>query len=244
MSSSFAGDVVAWFTAREHWEGAGGVPNRLAEHLGMSATALAISLAIALPLGFVLGHLGRGGFIAINLSNVGRAIPSFALLVLTVQITGIGTTPAVVALVALAVPPIVTNTYVGMRGVDPDVREASHGMGMTGWQQLWRVEARLALPLVMAGVRTSAVQVVATATLAAVVASGGLGRFIVDGFASSDYPQVFAGALLVAGLSLFLEVMLGLVEARVAPHRVRLDSPAAHRAVPGMAGAAIPAGPS
>jgi osmoprotectant transport system permease protein len=128
-----------------------------------------------------------------------------------VQITGIGTTPALVALIALAIPPILTNTFVGMREVDRDVREAAHGMGMTGIQQLVRVEAPLAAPLAMAGIRTSAVQVVATATLAAVVGSGGLGRYIVDGFASRDFTQVFSGALLVAALSLAVEVVLGRV---------------------------------
>ncbi|HEX7167651.1 MAG TPA: ABC transporter permease [Acidimicrobiales bacterium] len=237
-------EAVEWFTASEQWSGPSGIPARLVEHAQMSATAIAIALAIALPVGLVLGHVGRGGVLAINVSNVGRAIPSFALLVLAVQVTGIGTAPTVIALVALAVPPIVTNAYVGMRGVDRDVREAAHGMGMTAWQQLWRVEARLALPLVMAGVRTSAVQCVATATLGAVVASGGLGRFIVDGFASQDYGQVVGGAVLVALSCIALEVGLGVVEARVTPRRVSLASPAAHRALPGLAGTVAPAGPS
>lgn len=214
-----AGDVVEWFTAAPHWHGAGGIPNRVWEHLVISGSSIAIALAIALPIGFALGHTGRGGVAAVNVSNIGRAIPSFGLLVLAVQVVGIGPKPAVVALVALAIPPILTNTYVGIREVDADVREAAHGMGMTGWQLLRRIEAPLALPFVMAGVRTSSVQVVATATLAAVVASGGLGRYIVDGFASGDEVQVFAGALLVAGLAIAVEVALGIVEARVSPDR-------------------------
>lgn len=211
---NFLADVVDWFARAETWQGPAGVPHRLAEHLQLSAVSLAIALAVAVPIGLVLGHTGRGGALAVNLANVGRALPSFAILVVMVQITGIGTTPAYVALVALAIPPILTNTYVGMREVDADVKEAAHGMGMTAAQLLGRVEAPLALPLIMAGVRTSAVQVVATATLAAVVASGGLGRYIVDGFANQDHPQIFAGALLVAALSLAVDAALGFAQAR------------------------------
>jgi osmoprotectant transport system permease protein len=244
IAATFLGEVVAWFADGANWSGPGGIPNRFFEYAEITFVSIAIASVIGLPLGFLLGHLGKGALVAINVSNIGRAIPSLALLVLTVQITGIGNTPAIVALVALSVPPIVTNTYVGMRGVDRDVREAAHGMGMTGWQRLTRVEAPLALPLVMAGLRTSTVQVAATASLAAVVASGGFGRYIVDGLATQDYVQVFAGAVLVAGFCIALELGLGLVEARVAPGRVRLESPAAHRAVPGLAGTAAPAGPS
>lgn len=214
---AFLADVLAWFADPATWQGSGGVPARLVEHLWISGVAMAVSLVVALPAGLALGHLGRGGLLAINLSNVGRALPSFALLVFTVQLTGIGNTPAYVALVALAVPPMVTNAYVGMRGVDADIREAAIGMGMTGGQLLRRVELPLALPLVMAGVRTSAVQVVATATLAAVVASGGLGRFIVDGLAQRDFVEVFAGAVLVAGLAVVTEAALALLQRAVTP---------------------------
>lgn len=244
MSTGFAGDVFAWFTSSTQWQGANGIPNRFGEYAEVTFLSMAIAIVVSLPVGLVLGHFGRGGLLAINVSNVGRAIPSLALLVLTVQITGIGNAPAIVALVALAVPPIVTNTYVGMRGVDPDIREAAEGMGMNGWQRMWRVEAPLALPLVMAGVRTSTVQVAATASLAAVVASGGFGRYIVDGLATRDYVQVFAGAVLVAFFCIVLELSLGVVEARVSRRRSRLPSPTAHRAVPGLAGTAAPAGPA
>lgn len=225
MSAGFLADVFEWFTAPGQWRGANGIPNRFGEYAEVTFVAMAVALAFALPVGLVLGHLGRGGLVAINVSNIGRAIPSLALLVLTVQITGIGNAPAIVALVALAVPPIVTNTYVGMRGVDTDIREAAEGMGMSRWQRLWRVEAPLALPLVMAGVRTSTVQVAATASLAAVVASGGFGRYIVDGLATRDYVQVFAGAVLVALFCIVLELSLGVVEARVSRRRSRFPSP-------------------
>ncbi|HWI02484.1 MAG TPA: ABC transporter permease subunit, partial [Acidimicrobiales bacterium] len=173
------------------------------------------------------GHRGRGGALAINVSNIGRAIPSLAILALVQQAIGLsgwpgfGARPALVALIALAVPPLVTNAYVGMRGVDRDVVEAARGMGMTGGELLWRVELPIALPLVMAGVRTAAVQVVATATLAAVTAWGGLGRFIVDGFGQRDNAQIVAGALLVGLLALVTEVGLGGLQRMVVSEGLR-----------------------
>lgn len=224
---SIAADVVEWFTTAEHWQGDFGVPHRLAEHALMSLGALAAAVLIGLPLGIWLGHRGRGGALAINLSNIGRAIPSLAILALVQQAIGLsgwpgfGARPALVALVALAVPPLVTNAYVGMRGVDRDVVEAARGMGMTGGELLWRVELPIALPLVMAGVRTAAVQVVATATLAAVTAWGGLGRFIVDGFGQQDNAQIVAGALLVGLLALVTELGLGFLQRRVVSEGLR-----------------------
>ncbi|HEX2273474.1 MAG TPA: ABC transporter permease, partial [Acidimicrobiales bacterium] len=204
----FLGDVVEWFAAAEHWRGTAGIPHRLYEHVVMSLAATLTAAVIALTVGIVLGHLNRGGWLAINVSNVGRAIPSFAILVVAVQLFGIGAKPAFLALVALAVPPMVTNAYVGIREVDADVRESARGMGMTGAQVLRRVELPVASPLIMAGIRTSAVQVVATATLAALVAWGGLGRYIIDGLSQRDYVQVFAGAVLVAALSVVTELAL------------------------------------
>jgi osmoprotectant transport system permease protein len=214
---NFLGDVFDWFTTGANWTGAAGVLHRSWEHVWISGVSVVLALAIALPIGLILGHLGRGGFFAVNVSNVGRAIPSFGLLVLAVEVFGIGSTPAYVALVALAVPPIVTNTYVGIREVDRDVREAARGMGMSGSQMLARIEAPVAMPLIMAGVRTAAVQVVATATLAAVVGSGGLGHFITFGLATRDHVTTFAGALLVALLAVATELGLGLLERGVTP---------------------------
>jgi len=205
---SFLVEVLRWFANPAHWQGTAGIPNRLLEHILMSAAATATAAAFALPLGIGLGHFGRGGNLAINLSNVGRAVPSFAMLVLALQLFGSGAPPAFVALVVLAIPPMVTNSFVGLREVDPDVREAARGMGMRGGQVLFRVELPVALPFIMAGVRTAAVQVVATATLAALVAWGGLGRYIIDGFAQQDAVQLFAGAVLVALLSIAVELGL------------------------------------
>jgi osmoprotectant transport system permease protein len=217
----FLGDVVAWFTAGEHWRGTNGIPHRFFEHMAMSAAAVAAAAAVALPVGLVLGHLNRGGAVAINVANVGRAIPSFAILVLATELVGIGATPAFCALVALAVPPMVTNAFVGVREVDRDVRESALGMGMTGRQVLARVELPMALPLVMAGLRTAAVQVVATATLAALVAWGGLGRYIVDGLAQQDYVLLFAGAVLVAAVSVLTELVLGGLQRLLVPVGLR-----------------------
>jgi osmoprotectant transport system permease protein len=187
----------------------------------MSGASVLTAAAIALPVGIAIGHFGRGGILAINVSNIGRAVPSFAVLVIAVQLFGIGALPAFIALVALAIPPIVTNSYIGMREVDADVREAARGMGMRARAVLLRVELPIALPLIMAGIRTSAVNVVATATLAALVAWGGLGRFIVDGLGLQDYPMLFAGAVMVALLSLIVEVSLAGVQ--------RLSTPAGLR---------------
>jgi len=227
---SLPGEVVAWFTTAEHWRGDFGVPHRLTEHLLMSAAAVATAVVLALPIGIWLGHRGRGGALAINLANVGRAVPSLAILALAQQAFGLsgwpgfGARPAFVALVALGVPPLVTNAYVGMQAVDHDVVEAARGMGMTGGELLWRVELPIALPLVMAGVRTAAVQVVATATLAAVTAWGGLGRYIVDGFGQQDNAQIVAGGLLVGLLALVTELGLGRLQRRVVSEGLRQTS--------------------
>jgi osmoprotectant transport system permease protein len=209
---TFLGDVVAWFAAGEHWRGPDGIPHRLTEHVVMSGAVLAVAVLVALPVGLVLGHLRRGGVVVVNLANVGRAIPSFALLVLAYFVFFSSDEPVFVTLLALAIPPIVTNTYVGVAEVDADAREVARGMGMTGGQILRRVELPLALPLVMAGVRTAGVQVVATATLGAVIAWGGLGRYIVDGFAQRDNVKIFAGALLVAVLSIGVEMGLAFLQ--------------------------------
>ena len=218
---AFLAEAFEWFTTAANWWGSEGMVHRLQEHVGMSAAALATAMVIALPLGLVLGHTGRGGPLAVNLSNLGRAVPSFAIIVLMASIVGIGAKPAYIALVALAVPPMVTNTYTAIRGVDRDVREAAEGMGLTGRQVLARVEVPMALPLMMAGIRTSAVQVVATATLAALVGWGGLGRYIIDGLATRDFQEVFAGALLVAVLSLLVEIGLSVLQRVIVPTGLR-----------------------
>ncbi|HEY9373655.1 ABC transporter permease [Streptomyces sp.] len=200
----------SWLTTGANWAGADGVWQRLGEHLYVSGVALLVACALALPLGLWLGHLGRGGTVAINVSNAGRAVPVFAVLALFMvsPLRNAGYVPTVTALVLFAVPPLLTHAYVGMREVDRAVVEAARGMGMSGGQLFRRVELPLARPLLMTGLRSAAVQVVATATIAAMVGQGGLGRIITAGFATYDTAQVVAGALLVALLALLVEAFL------------------------------------
>jgi osmoprotectant transport system permease protein len=210
-------EVLAWLTDPAQWSGPDGIPVRTLQHLWYSLLATAIAAAIALPIGVYIGHTGRGALFAVNLTNLGRAIPSLGIIILMFTIFGFGIVPVLVTLFALAIPPIVTNSYIGVRSVDPDVRQAAEGMGMRGRQVLWQVELPMAMPLIMAGVRTSAVQVVATATLAAFVGLGGLGRYLIDGLAQRDLAEVVAGAILVAVLSLLTELVLGRVQTLVVP---------------------------
>lgn len=223
--------VVQWFTDPAHWTGSDGIPTRLLEHLEISAESVLIGMVIALPVGIVLGHYGKFGNLAINISNVGRAVPSFALLVLSFQVFGLGLTPIIIALTALAIPPMVTNSYVALREVDPDIKDAARGMGYRELAQLLRIEIPLAVPLLMAGIRTSAVQVVATATLAALIAGGGFGRYIIDGLDEQNYTKLMAGAILVALLALSTEVGLAGLERLLIPKGIRLLSSAATRRV-------------
>ncbi|KIX78680.1 ABC transporter permease [Streptomyces sp. MBRL 10] len=218
------GGAWDWLADGANWSGESGVWHRLAEHVYVSGLALAIACAVALPVGLYLGHLGRGGALAVNLSNIGRAVPVFAVLALFMvsPLRNAGYLPTVAALVLFAVPPLLTNAYVGMREVDRSVVEAARGMGMSGAQLFWRVELPLARGLLMTGLRSGAVQVVATATIAAMVGQGGLGRIITAGFNTYDTPQVVAGALLVAALALLVEGVL------VATDRL-LPRPAADR---------------
>ncbi|MGY0485858.1 ABC transporter permease [Streptomyces sp. WG-D5] len=196
-----------WLATSANWQGEKGVWHRLAEHLYFCGVALAVACLIALPLALWLGHLGKGGALAINISNVGRAVPTLAVLVL-LTLTPLGRhgdVPTLIALVLFAVPPLLTNAYVGMREVDRSVVEAARGMGMSGRQVFARVELPLAYPLLMTGLRSATVQVIATATLAAMAGEGGLGRIITAGFNLQDTPQVVAGAVLVAALALVAE---------------------------------------
>ncbi|RKN43221.1 ABC transporter permease [Streptomyces hoynatensis] len=227
-------DAWSWLTTADNWSGSGGAAHRLNEHLYLTAVCLVLSCAIALPLALWLGHGGGrrfGGALAINISNAGRAVPTFAVLVLlTLGPLGThGDLPTVIALILFAVPPLLTNAYVGISQADPSVVQAAKGMGMSHLQVLGRVEIPLAFPLIMTGVRTAAVQIVATATLAALPGGGGLGRIITAGFRTYRTPQVVAGAVLVALLALAVEGVLALAQRLLDPgrrHRVREAAPA------------------
>ena len=213
------GDVVGWLTDPAHWSGVDGIPTHLFEHVWYSLLAVVVAAAIALPLGLLIGHTGRGTFVVAGLANGLRALPTLGLLILFVillspHITGtlVYLLPSEIVLVLLAVPPILTSTYAGVQNVPPAVRDAAEGMGMTGFRVLTRVELPCALPLLLSGVRAATLQCIATATVAAYVSLGGFGRYVVDGLAQRDFPQMAAGAVLVAGLALVADALLVLLE--------------------------------
>lgn len=222
----FLAQVIAWFAAPEQWSGRDSIPVHLVGHLALSGWALLAGVLIALPIGIVIGHTGRGAFLAIALANVGRAIPSLAILGIVFPISlrldlGFGFAPTVIALTALAIPPIVTNTYAALREVDRDLVEAGRGMGMGELQVLARVELPVGAGLVMAGIRTAAVQVVATASLGAVISADCLGFFVLKGIAIQDRPQIFAGAVMIAGLSLLTELLFAWLQRIVVAPGIR-----------------------
>lgn len=211
-----------WFTDPINWSGEFGIPTRLFEHIQLSAISVVLATVVALPIGLYIGHTRKAEFLAVSVANLGRAVPSFAILALVFPFAikwGFGFTfwPTFVALFFLAIPPILTNAYVGVKGVDQDTLESARGMGLSEGQILRQVEVPLAAPLIVAGIRTSAVQVVATATLGAVIAWGGLGRFIIDGFKQQNDGMLLGGAFLVAVLAVLTEVALGFVERAVTP---------------------------
>jgi osmoprotectant transport system permease protein len=218
-----ANQAVAWLTDPAHWQGSDGIPIRLLEHIELCIAATALAILVGLPLGLAIGHTGRGGVLVVSIANLGRAIPSLALLVAFLPILGLGFRTTLVALILLAIPPIVTNGYTGIRGVDRDLVEAARGMGMRSLQVLWQVELPPALPVILAGIRTAAVQVVATATLGAIIAGGGLGRYIVDGFALRDIGQIVGGATLVALLAISTELLFAILERLLVSPGVRLE---------------------
>lgn len=210
MTSSFTG-LLRWLTTWSHWTGGSGIEHRLAQHAAYSAEALVLAAAVGLPLGLAAGHTRRGGALLSSLAGAGRALPTLGLLTLFAITVGVGLSAALVPLVLLAVPPILVTSYEGIRGVDPALVEAARGMGLRPRQVLARVELPVALPLVLLGLRTAALQIVSTATIAAFVALGGLGRFIIDGQASRDYAQLGAGAVLVAVFALATEAAFLLI---------------------------------
>ncbi|MFD5338333.1 ABC transporter permease [Streptomyces hawaiiensis] len=194
--------VNAFFSDSAHWHGYDGIPQRLLEHVQYSALALALAAAIGLPVGLLTGHTGRGGNALAFIATAARALPSFGLLVLIVIVMGFGLLPVMIPLVILAVPPILVTTYEAVRTVDPSPVDAARGMGMHESRILFQVELPVALPLILSGLRSAAIQIVSTATIAAYVSLGGLGRYIVDGLYQRDYEKVVGGATLVAVLAL------------------------------------------
>ncbi len=217
--------ALVWLNDPLNWTNPDGILDRLVQHLRISAGAVLLGCLIAWPLGLWLGHRGRGGQLVILVSNVTLAIPTLSLLtLLSLTSIGFGETAVILALTVFAIPPLLANAYTGLREVDPQVRDAARGMGLSGWQLLWRVELPLSVPYLAAGFRTAAVQVVATASLAALVAGGGLGEIISAGFGLNlavGGGQVVAGGLLVAGLALVVEGACALLERAVTPRPLR-----------------------
>ena len=241
----FLGEVLAWYTDPAQWTGRDTLPEMIFGQILLAATSVAVAMAIALPIGLYIGHTGRGAGVAVAMSNIGRAIPSLGWMGIFYPITtallqrgGHGFLPGLIALAALGIPPIVTNAFAGIRGVDLDLREAGRGVGMSEAQLLARVELPVALPVVLAGIRSSAVAIMATAPLMSLVGADTLGTYILAGLDLSDEVQVFAAALLVVVLALLTEVSLAWLERRVTspglalpeagatlPQRVFGDSP-------------------
>jgi osmoprotectant transport system permease protein len=216
-------NYFAYLFDSANWQPAGGssIPERLAQHLGYTLVALVVAALIALPVGLLIGHTNRGASIAIGLGNLGRSLPTFGLVLLLVTFVGVGVFPVLLALVVLAIPPILAQTYAGIRTVDRSAVDAAIGMGMRPTQVLFRVEVPMAMPLIMGGLRSALLQVCATATIAAYAGSGGLGRLLIDGLNRNQYDQIFAGAVLVALLAIVLDYTSAGVERTVVSPGVR-----------------------
>jgi osmoprotectant transport system permease protein len=211
--------VGEWLTDPANWSGPRGIWAQLVTHLQLSFLALFLAALIAVPLGLYIGHTGRGRVVVVNLAGGFRAIPSLgvlfiAVLLLLPRLSGEAAfvVPSVIVLVVLAIPPVLSGVYAGVQQVDPAARDAARGMGMTGGQVLTQVEIPCALPLIFSGLRSAMLQIIATATIAAVVGLGGLGRFLIDGQATRDYAEMAGGALLVAGLALGVDFVFGLAQ--------------------------------
>ncbi|MBX3030564.1 MAG: ABC transporter permease [Chloroflexi bacterium] len=222
--------VMTWFGDPVNWTGRDGIPNRLTEHIVMCLLSMVGALVVAVPIGLYIGHTGRFATVTVNIVNIGRAVPSYALMAVLYPLSiafvvmgpgaDIAFLATFLAMVLLAIPPIVTNTWAGIRGVDDDLREAARGMGMRGHEVLRGLEIPLALPVLLVGVRIATVQVIATATLGAVFGGGGLGRYIVQGFARQDDARLWAGAIMVAALAILAEVGFGWWIRRVDRHAI------------------------
>jgi osmoprotectant transport system permease protein len=223
---SFLSHVFGWFTTSSNWTGSQGIPELFWRQLTLSAAVVLTAVALGGGLGVFLGHSGRGGLVAVNAANAFRAVPTLALLTLlaiqpAISLKWGGFLAAWLALTALAIPPILTNTYVGMREVDADVRDAAKAMGLTGSQMLRSIEAPLALPFVMAGVRTASIEVVATSTLAAYVSYTDLGTYVITGLNTNDSVVAFSGALLVAAMAGLVALILGFLTRQLTPLPLR-----------------------
>lgn len=212
-------ETIDWLTDSTHWSGDDGIPHRLLEHLGYTAETIAIAGVIAIPLGLWIGHTGRFRSVAVALTGALRALPTLGLLTLLALYLGIGLTAPLIALVVLAIPPLLAGAYAGVEAVDPQTVDSARAMGFTEWQILARVEIPLGLAIIVGGVRSAVLQVVATVAVAAFVGPGGLGRYLIDGQAVSDYPQMAGGSVLVVVLALALDAVFAALQALASTNR-------------------------
>ncbi len=225
--------LLAYLAEASHWQGVAGIPTRIAEHVVLAGLAVLVAALLALPLGCYIGHTGRFGLLGANVANIGRAIPSYAVMVMVFPVAlaaaeplgydprlGLTFLPIFVAMTLLAIPPMLVSTFTGIGEVDRDVVGASAAMGLTGPQVLRQVELPLALPVIVGGLRVATLQVIATATLGAILSGGGLGRFIIDGLARRDEGMLFTGVVLVAGLAIGTDLVLAGLQRVVTPRGV------------------------
>lgn len=236
-------NALSYILTPGHWTSPDGVGLHTWEHIYMTLLSVGLAVLIALPVGLYVGHTRKGEFIAVSVANLGRALPAFGILgivfMFTLNLPGLGFYPTLIAMTLLAIPPILINTYVGVNAIDEDTVESARGMGMSDMEVLRRIELPLAAPVIVAGIRTGAVAVVATATLAAVFGWGGLGTYIFNGFYQNDNVQLLTGGILVALLAVLTEVSLALVERFVRP---RTSSTETRWSAPASAGAGTAGG--
>lgn len=205
-----------------NWTGASGIPQRMLEHLGYTGLTMAIALVIAVPLGLWVGHTGRGSGVVVGITGALRSLPTLGLLTLFTLLMGLGLMPPILALVLLAIPPILSGTYSGIASVNPALVDGARAMGMTERQTLTRVEIPVALPVILGGIRNAALQVLATVTIVAYINLGGLGRYLIDGLAVRDYSRMLASVVLVAVLALAADAILALIQRLVTSPGLRL----------------------
>ncbi|OFI39959.1 ABC transporter permease [Arthrobacter sp. SW1] len=240
-------DTFAWLAAPANWSGSGGIPTRLLEHLQYSALVLLIAAAIAVPVGFFIGHTGRGRVVAVAVAGALRALPTLGLLVLFALLAGSGLMPPVWALVILTVPPLLAGSYAGISSVDRTVVDGARAMGMTELQILFRVELPNGLPVLAGGVRTAVLQVIATVSVVAYLPLGGLGRYLFDGLVLQDFPRMLGGSLLIAALAIAVDLVLAAVQRMILSPGLSTDSRGGRRsaddlAEPAPAGTALQGG--
>ncbi len=221
---SFLSFAWNWLNTPAQWHGSSGIPERILQHLYYTGVALLIATLIAVPLGIFIGHTGRGAIVVVNVANAWRSIPTLGLLVIAVIELGFSPLAWLIPLVVLGIPPILVNACEGVAGIEPELKDAARGMGMTNWQLVRKVEIPVATPLIILGLRTGAIFIVATVTIVAYIGYGGLGRYIIDGLASSDYGEVAGGAALVVLLALAVQVSFVAVRRIAVPAGLRTQA--------------------